>query len=154
MAGRKTKLNQKLINDAARLLKGGNYIDTVCEFLGIGTSTWFRWMREGEESKSGLKRQFWEAVKKAEAEAEIRLVTDLQKIASEDQKWQAIAWMLERKYPDKWGRKDRLQAEIQHSGKDGGPIKVEQKVNLSNLSDEELLVLEGIVEKSSEPQRD
>jgi transposase len=116
MAGRKTKLTPQLIKNAERLLKGGNYVNTVCEYLGIGESTWYRWMEEGEQAQTGLKREFWESIKKAEAEAEIRLITDLQKIADEDRSWQAIAWMLERKYPSRWGKKDRLTAEIEHSG--------------------------------------
>lgn len=116
MAGRKPKLTPELIKDAEKLVKAGNFVVTVCEFLGIGETTWYRWMREGEKAKSGLKRQFWESIKKAEAEAEIRLVTDLQRIAEQDQKWQGIAWILERKWPDRWGKKDRIQAEVEHSG--------------------------------------
>lgn len=132
MAGRKTKLTPALIKDAAKLLKGGNYVSTVCEFLGIGETTWYRWMKEGEVAKSGLKREFWESIKKAEAEAEIRLITDLQKIAEADQKWQALAWMLERKYPDRWGRKDKVSADVQHSGevvdRHEHKVSIEQKV--------------------------
>ncbi|MFP5116088.1 hypothetical protein ACSU64_27655 [Bacillaceae bacterium C204] len=132
MAGRKSKLTPALIKDAAKLLKGGNYVETVCEYLGIGTTTWYRWMQEGEVAKSGLKREFRDVVKKAEAEAEIRLITDLQKIAETDQKWQALAWMLERKYPDRWGRKDKVSADVQHSGevvdRHEHNVSIEQKV--------------------------
>lgn len=150
--GRKTKLTKGLIKNAERLLKGGNYTETVCEYLGIGTTTWYRWLQEGEQASSGLKREFRDAVKKADSEAEIRLVTDLQKIAGENKQWQGIAWMLERKYPDKWGRKDRIAANIEHTGKNGGPIQTEQTINLSNLSDQELAVLEGILARSSESE--
>lgn len=150
--GRKPKLTKGLIQNAEKLLKGGNYVETVCEYLGIGTTTWYRWMQEGEQANFGLKREFWEAIKKAESEAEIRLVTDLQKIADEERTWQAIAWMLERKYPDRWGKKDRLDANLTHSGKNGGPIQTETKVKLENLSDEELLFLESIVKKTSESE--
>ena len=34
--------------------------------------------------------------------------------------WQADAWLRERKNPDRWGRRDRME----HSGKDGGDIKI------------------------------
>ncbi|MFP5109653.1 hypothetical protein ACSU6B_23285 [Neobacillus sp. C211] len=132
MAGRKSKLTPALIKDAEKLLKGGNYVETVCEFLGINKSTWYRWLAEGENAKSGLKREFRNAIKKAEAEAEIRLITDLQKIAEADQKWQALAWMLERKYPERWGRKDKVSADVQHSGevvdRHEHKVSIEQKV--------------------------
>nr|WP_263326078.1 hypothetical protein [Neobacillus sp. Marseille-Q6967] len=117
MAGRKSKLTPLLINDAVKLLKSGNYVTTVCEFIGIDTSTWYRWMREGKKAKTGIKNHFYHAIKKAEAEAEIRMVTDLQKIANENQTWQALAWMLERKYPERWGRKDKISAGVSHTGK-------------------------------------
>ena len=132
MAGRKSKLTPQLINDAVKLLKGGSYISTVCEFIGIDTSTWYRWMREGKKAKAGIKNHFYHAIKKAEAEAEIRMVTDIQKIANENQTWQALAWMLERKYPERWGRKDKISADVSHTGKVKESheynVNIEQKV--------------------------
>ncbi|MBT2601816.1 hypothetical protein J7E55_01915 [Bacillus sp. ISL-53] len=132
MAGRKTKLTPKLIVDAAKLIKVGNYVVAVCEYLGIDESTWYRWMRDGEHAKTGLKREFYKTIKKANAEEEIRLIADLQKIAQVDLKWQALAWILERKYPERWGRKDKISAEVSHTGqvKESNEynITVEQKV--------------------------
>lgn len=127
MAGRKSKLTPQLIKDARKLLQGGNYVSTVCEFLGIHESTWYKWMAEGEKAKTGIKREFFESIKKAEAEAEIRLITDMQKIAEADQKWQALAWMLERKYPERWGRKDKIQADVSHTGQ----VKESHEYNVS-----------------------
>lgn len=146
---RKTKLTKKLIKDAEKLLKGGNYVETICEYLGIGKTTWYRWLAEGEQANSGIKREFWDAIKKAEAEAEIRLITDLQKIAKKNNQWQGIAWVLERKYPDKWGKRERVEANIEHTGKNGGPIKTENTIDLTSLSDQELAVLERILEQQS-----
>lgn len=132
MAGRKTKLTPQLIVDAEKLVKVGNYVVTVCEYIGIDESTWYRWMRDGEKARTGIKRKFYKTIKKAEAEAEIRLIADLQKIAQVDLKWQALAWMLERKYPERWGRKDKISAEVSHSGlvKENNEynINVEQKI--------------------------
>jgi transposase len=132
MAGRKSKLTPQLIKDAVKLLKGGSYVSTVCEFIGIDPSTWYRWMREGKKAKSGLKSQFYHAIKKADAEAEIRMVTDIQKIANENQTWQALAWMLERKYPERWGRREKFSADVSHTGKVSESheynVSIEQKV--------------------------
>ncbi|MGP4063079.1 hypothetical protein [Halobacillus sp. H74] len=114
--GRKTKLTEQLINKAERLIKAGNYNMVVCEYLNIHPSTWYKWMQEGEKAKSGRKKEFFDRVKKAEAEAEVRLITDLQKIASDNNSWQGIAWMLERKYPERWGKKDKVSADLNHSG--------------------------------------
>lgn len=53
------------------------------------------------------KWQFWQTIKKAEAEAEARNTALIQTQASKS--WQAAAWWLERKFPDRWGRKDKVQ---------------------------------------------
>lgn len=150
MAGRKTKLTKELIKEAEKLLRAGNYAVTVCEYLGIHESTWYKWLQEGATANQGLKRELFESVKKAESTAEIRNVNIIQKAAEDD--WRAAMTYLERKFPDRWGRKERVEASIEHSGKNGGPIKTEQTINLDTLSDQELAALESILEKSAESE--
>lgn len=148
MSGRKSKLTKELIAESSQLIRAGNYAQTVCDYLGIHKSTWYKWMVEGEVAKSGLKREFFDSIKKAEATAEIRNVNIVQKAAEDD--WKAAMSYLARKFPDKWGRKESMKADITHSGKDGGlPIKTETKIDLSILTDQELQVLERIAEKSN-----
>lgn len=130
LLARKTKLSRKLIQEAENLIKLGNYNVTVCQYLGIGETTWYRWLQEGREAERGLKREFWEAIKRAESHAEIRNVQVIQQAGQDN--WQASAWYLERKFPDKWGRKDRLEAELSHSG------KVDIKAKISEMTDDEL----------------
>lgn len=138
MAGRKTKLTPELIKNAEKLLKGGNYVNTVCEFLGIAERTWYNWYNEGEkgeqEGKNNIKVQFFQSVRKCEAEAEIRLLTDLQKIAESKEDPKPIMWMLERKYPDRWG-KQRL--EIEHSGSVTNKKETHVSINHQITHDEE-----------------
>lgn len=107
---RKSKLTRELIEQAAKLIEEGNYQSHVAQALGIHEDTWYRWMREGAQTKNGLKRRFYEAVKKAEARAIARNVALIQKAAQEGN-WQAAAWWLERKFPDEWGKKDKLGLE-------------------------------------------
>lgn len=42
--------------------------------------------------------------------------------------WQAAAWRLERKFPDKFGKKDKSHVEL--TGRDGGPIQIDAKAEL------------------------
>jgi len=107
--GRKSKLNDKLVQHAYDLIRAGNYQRHVAQALGIAEETWYRWLREGERAKSGLKRQFYEVVKKAEAEAVARNVALIQKAAQDT--WQAAAWWLERKCPEEWGKKNKLDVQ-------------------------------------------
>jgi transposase len=53
------------------------------------------------------------ALEKAEASGVLSRLARIQ-AAGRDGAWQADAWWLERKYPEQWGRRDRLQ--VEHSG--------------------------------------
>lgn len=123
MAGRKSKLNRDLIDRAEKLLNAGNYTKVVCGYLGITYQTWYMWLNQGEEDrengKKGLKCEFFERVKKAEASAEMRAVTGILQAGEEN--WTAYAWFLERKHHDRWAKRDKTEV----SGKDGGAIEIE-----------------------------
>ena len=118
---RKSKLTSELIKEAYKLVAAGNYIKDVYPILGIDESTWYRWLSEGEKAKSGLKREFYETIKKAEKDAIARNVALIQRAAQEGN-WQAAAWWLERKYFEDWGRKDKVDLS---ADKDGFKIVVE-----------------------------
>lgn len=100
--GRPTKLTPELLKKAEQLLAAGNYVTTVCDYLGIDRSTWYKWLEQGRKANKGLYFDFFHTVKKAESEAEIRAVTGILKAGNTN--WQAFAWFLERKYPDRWKR--------------------------------------------------
>lgn len=118
---RKSKLTKELIKEAYKLVSAGNYIKDIYPILGIEESTWYRWLSEGEKAKSGLKREFWETIKKAEKDAIARNVALIQRAAQEGN-WQAAAWWLERKYFEDWGRKDKVDLS---ADKDGFKVIVE-----------------------------
>lgn len=110
--GRPVKLTPELIQEICRVIRAGNYIETAAAYAGISKSTLYDWLRRGKRAKSGIYRQFSDAVQKALAESEIRDVMIIAKAAEEN--WQAAAWRLERKFPERWGRKERVQADINH----------------------------------------
>ena len=107
---RKNKLNEDLISEASRLVKAGLHLSHVAQALGISRQTFYNWLRKGEETQKGLEYRFYEEITKAEAEAIARNVALIQKAAQEGN-WQAAAWWLERKYPEEWGRKDRVNVD-------------------------------------------
>jgi len=106
--GRRPKLTEETIETAAKLIRAGNYQKVVAQYLGVDESTWYRWLQKGEKAKNkrSIYYKFYKAIKKAEAEAHARNVAVIQQAAQVQ--WQAAAWWLERKYPDLWGRKDKL----------------------------------------------
>ena len=56
-------------------------------------------------------KSFWKEVQLAESEAIMRRLARIEKVAEEGN-WQADAWVLERKYPDKFGRRDRINVNL------------------------------------------
>lgn len=99
-------MTPELITHAAQLVSAGNYIATVCKYLDIDESTWYRWMQKGQRQKEGLFYEFYKDIKKAEAAAEMRAVTGI--VAAGKVSWQALAWYLERKYPKRWGKREQI----------------------------------------------
>lgn len=61
---------------------------------------------------------FAEAIREAEAEVEVRMVAQWQTQMLED--WRAIQMFMERRYPERWGRKERQE----HVGASGGPLGI------------------------------
>ncbi len=131
--GRKLKLTKELIKEFEDLIKTGQYANTVCDYLNISEESFYRWIREGNpdinenidersEEDHELKTEFYEAIKRAKAQAEIRNVSVIQKASI--QNWTAAAWWLERTNWKKWGRKDKIEANI------SGEIK--NKINIGD----------------------
>lgn len=101
--GARTKLTPELLAQAVELIEQGNYAIVACRCLGISEETWYRWLREGERSAEGIQRQFYEAIRTAEAVAEQRAVDHWRRAFPED--WKACRDYLERKHPDRWAKK-------------------------------------------------
>jgi transposase len=64
----------------------------------------YRWTKRGEKQASGLFREFCMALREADAVAELRCIRRLNQAAC-DGDWRAAAWMLERRFPERWGRR-------------------------------------------------
>lgn len=85
-------------------LRDGNYRDTACKASGLGTSTLYRLLKladSGEEAATA----FRDAVERAEADAESETVRNVRNASKLPQFWAAGMTYLERKSPEKWGRR-------------------------------------------------
>lgn len=99
---RPSKLTPELAEKIANYISTGNYASVVCGLVGVGDSTFYRWLEKGAKAKSGKYREFWEAIKKAESAREAKWIKDI----DGDPSWQSKAWLLERRYPERWGKKE------------------------------------------------
>ena len=126
--GRPSKINEERAAKIIRAVRAGNYIETAAALAGINKSTLYAWMKRGAAEMDRLESDpkakprkselpfldFSNAINIALAEAENRDIEAINAAIHDD--WRAAAWRLERKFPDRWGRKDRLQAEIENKG--------------------------------------
>lgn len=116
------KVRRKLL-EAIRL---GNYMKTACAAAGIDSSTVYKWIEKGESNDENpdyeIYREFAADLRQAEAEAEQHAVKVWRSHFYTD--WRASKDYLERRFADRWGRVDRLNAQIQHQGQMGLNITV------------------------------
>jgi hypothetical protein len=121
--GRPSKLTPERAARVIQLISTGNYIETSCAAAGIDQTTYYHWIGVGrtivqtcgndpETWPSDLSpyerdcAQFFSDIVKANAEAEAYAVTAVR--AAMGTSWQAAMTWLERKYPDRWKRRDEL----------------------------------------------
>lgn len=106
--GAPTKLTPARQTRFCELLRAGNYLETSAYASGVTPPTIYNWLNEGYEQDQGPQRNFFNAVKKAAADAEV----DALKIAKAGKhNWQSAAWFLERRYPTRYGRREYIQDE-------------------------------------------
>ena len=114
-AGRPTKWTQEMQDQIVKVIKVGNYIETAAVFAGISKDTLYDWLkrgRAGEDPYAG----FSDAVEGALAASEVSDVNRLFTLAQSDAR--VIEWRLERRFPQNWGRQQRI--EVAEADKDGG----------------------------------
>ena len=132
MAGRPTKYTPEAVKIITDAIKEGLSFRDSCAMAGISEDTFADWRKD--------KADFSEAVEKAVAEFKKQNLIAIRaaglkklKDGSLSGSWQANAWLLERRFPQEFGR--TVQEQV---GKDGGAIKHEHTIDMSKVSDEQL----------------
>ncbi len=101
------KYSSEKTEEICKHLETGLRREDAWAFAGISEATFYEWLKKPE---------FSESIKKAELKNKQRNIVIIQNAAKKT--WQASAWWLERKYPEEFALKQRLE----HTGKNGGPI--------------------------------
>lgn len=153
--GRPPKLTEELIEKICVLVRAGNYMETAASYVGVTRQALYNWLKKGALGRKSIYKKFADAMMKARAEAELRDVQIVSNAAANGQ-WQAAAWRLERRAPSRWGRRDFINA--QHTGADGGPIRVETaempfSIDRVREAIRDLVKRELLEKSSEEPER-
>ena len=116
-----TPENRAAILEAVRL---GLPECRAAELCGLDPSTLAHWKARGREETSGPYFDFLMDMKGADAHCERALLTTVRKAAEEPKHWTAAMTLLERKWPKRWAKLDRVAA--------GGLTAEERKESLLN----------------------
>lgn len=138
--GSSPKLTKELIEKIATAMRNGAYIETAVAYCGVSKDTFYRWLRLAvNDSENGLYKALSYAIERAWAEAEMKdieaitkavegtpdqlaiddngnVITDVNGLPvvaqyGQSPNWRAAAWRLERKFPDRWGRRTKIEVD-------------------------------------------
>jgi hypothetical protein len=107
-----------MIREVANLLTRVPFIETVADYLGVSRMTLNRWYKRGaQESRrcadpeyrpdpgEAIYLDYFVTFRATLAAAEIEATQIIDRAAQED--WRASAWILERRWPERWSRHTR-----------------------------------------------
>ena len=130
-------ITPEIVNAISNLILAGNYNNVAAEIVGISEGSFYGWLAQGEKDElagvDSLYLELLKATKNADAKAEAEMVERVRtaaqpgvkskktKISPDGQTveinetggdWLAAATYLERRHPDRWGRRDRTRVDI------------------------------------------
>lgn len=115
----RSKLTEELCDKICKDIQQGGTLKYAAMHNGITEQTFYNWMKRGEESKTqtGKFFEFFESVKRAQEDGKTRLISKIEMHG--ERNWQALAWLLERMYPDEFGRTQRvdMRADVKSENK-------------------------------------
>lgn len=149
--GRRSKLTDAVQEKICNYIRIGNTFEVSAGAAGITGTTFYNWCKRARaerERVSKSKRRkirererpfvaFLEALELAEHEGETMLVGTVASSGPEGAKW-----ILGRRHPDRWGNKQKVDADVNLSG------KTEVEFNLSNIP---LELLQSVAKGDDEP---
>ncbi len=113
------KLNPGMIQALSEVIAKGNYATVACQLCGISEDCFYSWLEQSREdqengltSENSLYLRLAESLKRAESQAEAELVNVVRESATVKKEWLPAMTFLERRHPDRWGRKDRTRVDI------------------------------------------
>lgn len=164
--GRPSELSDpKVIRDFLKAVRAGNYLETACRVSGLGISTVHHWFKdaETEPDQNHPKVRFRQAYEKALASSEAEAVERVRRAGKAGpQYWTADMTYLERRYPDRWGKRPEtyagpavtviLGAQAEHLVQVANPVNVipyyQTQTESESLSSQSLAASENLAIKA------
>lgn len=143
--GRPTKLTPEVHKAIVEAIRAGASRQAAAASVGIAGRTLLEWIARGDgtstrESSEDFAR-LAQDLHAAEADFEQTLIKDVLAYSAMGEKpdWRGPAWLLERRFSDRWGKTTKTEL----TGRDGGPVQVSSNTDFTKLSDAELRAISG-----------
>ncbi len=120
---RPTRLTKLLIEQLATYIENGNFAQDACKLADVSESGFYKWLATGRAILDGeiektranaLTVELVEAIKHADAKFKAYHLSNINRASRAT--WQASAWMLERRFPDEYGRRGENAVKIESEG--------------------------------------
>ena len=95
--GRKTRCTTALCREAEKAASLGLSYPLIAQFVGVSHSTIYKWIDRGKRERTGIYKEFIEAIKRGEGKCAALNMATIQKAARGGQ-WTAAAWVMERRF--------------------------------------------------------
>lgn len=110
--GRPSKLTPEITERFLTAIKLGATYELACKYAGITYQTLLNWRERTEPAFL----EFFEALTRAEGQAVIQWLAVLEKHGAATGQW--AAWKLERRYPETFGRRDKITIDVKQLDSD------------------------------------
>lgn len=127
-AGRKAKKTPERVERLLDNLRQGMSQASAITQAGIAKTTFYRWLKEDEQFKT--------EVETAEDFAEAVQIAQIKALGEAKMDWRAYAWLLERRFPDRWSAKRETEVTINQSNGQAEVLSMIQQA-MSNTDDED-----------------
>lgn len=144
--GSAPKLTPELAEKIFIAIRQGSTLESASAYAGVARSTFKDWCAKGR--KPGARdpyKGFVTGLDEALATFEVAAVAQIAK-AGQEGEWQASAWRLERRFPDRYGRRTRLDGSLTVSA---APV-----LDVSKLTIAELETLRALLAKAQPEQQE
>ncbi len=107
--GRPTKLSPQIARAILKVISKGGHFSPACVAAGVSHQTALRWIEQGNHDVSENVKSpfatFVRALHQAASQAESNIVSQVYDHTEKD--WRAGAFLLERRHPERWGKKEQ-----------------------------------------------
>ncbi len=115
---RARKLTPDLAARILALVRAGHAPQGAARASGVGVTTWKGWLRAGRAGTDPEYARLVEDLEDAQEQSKAVLLSRLLQAAKDD--WRASAWLLERRWPEEFGRRDQLVLEAASPAREVG----------------------------------